>query len=414
MEDGHEGYTLLMTAFNSKRCARKVAKFMLALFPLLFCLDRQLAAQLSPEVSRAFTQASNAMRQGDLNQAGDGFAEVTKLAPSFAEAHFNLGLVREEQGRLDEAVTSFEKAIKLKPRLHGANLFLGVAHYKLNHYDQALSAVRKETEAYPKDASAWMWFGVIELAKDQPEEAAASLDKAAALDPNNIDILYHRGQAHLLVSKNSYAQMFKVDPKSWRVLQVLAQASSDADRPMEAIAEYEDAIKLAPQQPGLHEELGTEYWKAGKLDLAEAALQQELQINPTNVLARYKLGTLEVERGEGAKSKELIEGAVQQDPSLKNSSYYLGRAEMELGNYAEAAKSFERTVSATGVDRELVQQAWYQLGIAYRHLRRVEDAQKAFATFQRLKDEEAQKQQERVKKRREASGQAPPPASQNP
>jgi hypothetical protein len=68
------------------------------------------------------------------------------------------------------------------------------------------------------------------------------------------------------------------------------------------------------------------------------------------------------------------------------------------------------------VDRELVQQAWYQLGIAYRHLHRIEDAQKAFATFQRLKDEEAQKQQERLKKKREASGQVavPSPTPQNP
>jgi tetratricopeptide (TPR) repeat protein len=261
-----------------------------------------------------------------------------------------------------------------------------------------------------------MWFGVIDLAKDRPEEAAAALDKAADLNPNDVDILYHRCQAHLLVSKNSYAQMFKVDPKSWRVLQVLAQASSDADRPMEAIAEYQDAIKLAPKQPGLHEELGTEYWKAGKLELAEVALQEELEINPNNVLARYKLGTLEVERQEGAKGKELIEGAMHQDPSLKNSSYYLGRAEMELGNYAAAAESLERTVSATGLDPELVQQAWYQLGTAYRRLHRTEDAQKAFATFQRLKDEDAQKAQERLKKKREASGQgaAPPPASEKP
>jgi len=80
-----------------------------------------------------------------------------KAAPSFAEAHFNLGLVREEQGRLDEAVASFEKALTLKPRLHGANLFLGVARYKQNHFDQALAAVRKETAAYPRDAAAWMW-----------------------------------------------------------------------------------------------------------------------------------------------------------------------------------------------------------------------------------------------------------------
>jgi tetratricopeptide (TPR) repeat protein len=401
---------------GTKRGAAQVGKYALASLVFLFCLDVCLPAQLTPEASKVFTQATEAMRRGDLDHAGDGFAAVTKLAPSFAEAHFNLGLVREDQGRLAEAIGSFEKALTLKPRLHGANLFLAVAYYKLNHFDQALVAARQETEAYSKDASAWMWLGVIELAQDRPEEAADALDKAANLDPNNVDILYHRGQAHLLVSKNSYAQMFKVDPHSWRVLQVLAQASSDADRPTEAIAEYQDAIKLAPRQPGLHEELGTECWKAGKLELAETALQEELEINPNNVLARYKLGALEVERGEGAKSKELIEGALQQDPSLKNSSYYLGRAEMELGNYSAAAESFERTVSSPGVEPELVQQAWYQLGTAYRHLHRIEDAQKAFANFQRLKDEQAQKLQERLKKKREAGNQnsVPPAAPQNP
>ncbi len=87
---------------------------------------------------------------------------------------------------------------------------------------------------------------------------------------------------------------------------------------------------------------------------------------------------------------------------------------MELGNYAAAAVSFEPTVSTADVDPELVQQAWYQLGIAYRRLHRVEDAQKAFATFQRLKDEEIQKLQERLKKKREASGQSPAPPSSPP
>jgi superkiller protein 3 len=242
-----------MTLFAPNRGRAKVAQFVLVLLALLFHLDKQLVAQLPPEVSRVFKQASDAMRRGDLNAAGDGFAATAKLAPAFAEAHFNLGLVREEQGRLEDAIDSFQKALTLKPRLHGANLFLGVAQYKLNHYDLALLAARKETEAYPKDASAWMWLGVIELAKERPEEAVAALDKAAQLAPDNTDILYHRGQAHLLVSRNSYERMFKEDPKSWRVHEVLGQIDADAERYNDAIAEYLEAIKLAPAQPGLRE-----------------------------------------------------------------------------------------------------------------------------------------------------------------
>ncbi len=204
------------------------------------------------------------MRQGNLDEAAAGFASVAQASPTFAEAHFNLALVREEQGRFDDAIASFQKALALKPHLHGANLFLGVAYFRVNQLDKAVVAIQKETATYPKDAPAWMWLGVVRLAQDKPEEAAEALDKAAKLAPDDMDILYHRGRAHLLVSKNSYGRMFKVDPRSWRVHQVIAQANAEADRHVDAVGEYQAAIKLAPTQPGLHEELGSE-WNSSKL-----------------------------------------------------------------------------------------------------------------------------------------------------
>ena len=353
-------------------------------------------AQLAPAADQAFRQASEAMRQGDLNAAGEGFASVTKLAPAFAEGYMNLGLVRGEQGKQDEAIHNFEKALALKPRLRGANLFLGVANYKLNQFDKALVALKKETAAYPKDAGAWMWLGVIELAKDQPEAAAAALDKAALLAPKDVDILYHRGQAHLLVSKNSYNQMFTADPKSWRVRQVLAQANAEAERHIDAIAEYQEAIKLAPTQPGLHEELGSEFRNAGKPQEAEAAFLKELEIDPYNYLARYKLGVLAVERNDGAKAKELIEGALKLKSDLRHADYNLGRAEMQIGNDAVAAEHFQKA-TATESDPEVLQQAWFQLGIVYRRMKRMPEAQQAMATFQKLKDQEAESSQKKLK-----------------
>jgi len=354
-------------------------------------------AQVPPNAAEKFRVASEAMRAGSLDDAAAGFASVVKEAPAFAEGYLNLGLVREEQGRLDEAIASFDKALSLKPRLHGANLFLGVAHYKLNQFDEALAALKKETAAYPKDAGAWMWLGVIALAKDRPEEAAEALDKAAKLAPTDVDILYHRGQAHLLVSKNSYAKMFETDPKSWRVHQVLAQANAEAERHLDAIAEYQAAIKLAPRQPGLHEELGSEYRNAGKPQEAEAAFQEELEIDPYNVLARYKLGVLAVERNDGAKAKELIEAALREKPGLRHADYNLGRAEMQIGNDTVAAEHFQ-LATKTETDPDVLQQSWFQLGIVYRRLHRMPEAQQAMANFQKLKDQEAENSQKQLKR----------------
>jgi tetratricopeptide (TPR) repeat protein len=376
------------------------------------------ATQTSPAITERFQQASEAMRAGNLDQAGDGFASIAKDAPQFAEAYLNLGLVREEQGRHGDAITSLQKALELKPRLRGANLFLGVAEFRSNRLDAAIVALRKETAAYPKDANAWMWLGVVELEKGNGQDAAEALDKAAKLSPENVDILYHRGRAHLLVSNESYARMFKADPKSWRVRQLLAEASAGAERHMDAIAEYEAAIKLAPNEPRLHEDLGTEYRLAGKMQEAEQAYLKELEIDPENITAQYKLGVLALERGDPTKGKSLIEGALRVNPTLRHSDYNLGRAEMLLGNDGAAARHFERATTVEGSDPEVIEQSWYQLGIVYRRLHRMEEAQKAMATFQKLKDEEAEVPQ-KVLKRYEAQHQnsdtaQPPPAPQDP
>jgi tetratricopeptide (TPR) repeat protein len=339
------------------------------------------------------------MRVGDLDAAAVGFTAVVRQAPAFAEAHFNLGLVNQERGHYEEAIASFQKALALKPRLHGANLFLGITEFRLNQLDKAHAAVARETINFPQDSAAWMWLGVVCLAQDQPEAAAEALDKAARLKPDDEDILYHRGRAHLLVSKNSYAQMFKVDPGSWRVHRVLGQALAEAERHLDAITEYEAAIKLAPTQPGLHEELGSEYRNANKIPEAEQAFQTELEIDPYNALAKYKLGAIVLEQGNGAKGKELIEAALKEKTGLIHADYNLGRAEMMLGE-DEAAAAHLRKAAKEDSDPEVVEQAWYQLGTIYRRLHRMDEARSAMTMFQRLKDEGAEKSQKRLDKYR--------------
>jgi tetratricopeptide (TPR) repeat protein len=394
-----------------------MSSFVFTILLLPAAVARSQTTQTSPAIAQQFQLATEAMRAGNLEQAGDGFAEILKHAPTFAEAFLNLGLVREEQGRHREAIADFQKALQLKPRLRGASLFLGISEYRTNLLEASVAALQKETSISPKDPTAWMWLGIVALEKGDGDEAVQALDQAAKLAPDNVDILYHRGRAHLFVSNNSYARMFKADPKSWRVRQLLAEANAGAERHMDAIAEYEAAIKLAPDEPRLHEELGTEYRLAGKLPEAEQAYLRELEIDPENISARYKLGVIAIESGDPSRGKSLIEGALRVKPDLQHADYNLGRAEMLLGNDAAAAQHLERATSAAGSDPEVVEQSWYQLGIAYRRLHRTEEAQKAMATFQKLKDEEAEKSQKALKRFQTQQNPATmpsPPSPQNP
>jgi len=379
---------------------------------LVVCLGvAQVTLAQGASVNDRFRQATEALRAGHLDEAAAGFSAVIAASPSFAEAHLNLGLVREEQGKNQDAISSFGKALVIKPRLRGANLFLGIAAYRLNKLDKALAALHKETGYYPADAGAWMWLGVVQLATGQPEDAGVALDKAAKLDPANVDILYHRGRAHLLISKSSYEKMFKSDPNSWRVHQVLAQADAESDRHTDAIAEYQAAIKLVPQQPGLHEELGTEYRNAGQIEAADAEYRAELDLDPHNSTARYKLGSLQLERGKPEEAKSLIEAALQQNPRIPDAHYYLGRAEMQLGNDQAAVASFKTVLPADG-NPEIAQQAYYQLAILYRRMHRPDDAKTALAQFEALKQQATEHQQRLYDRKRQSQGmntEDPPP-----
>ena len=129
----------------------------------------------------------------------------------------------------------------------------------------------------------------------------------------------------------------------------------------------------------------------GRADvLDQDSFRQELELDPHNILATYKLGALEVEKGDGAKGKQLIEAAQKEKPDLDHIDYNLGRAEILLNNEAAAANDFERAVKIDK-DPEVIEQAWFQLGTAYRRLHRMDEARSAMATYQQLKDEGAKK-----------------------
>lgn len=345
-----------------------------------------VTAQMAPEAKKAFTEGTEAMHSGALEDAASDFLKVTTLEPSFAPAYFNLGLVRLLQKEPGDAIEALEKSLRLQPRERGAHLFLGIAYYRKNEYGKALTALQKETQLDPGNATALMWVGVVQLAQGDALAACVTLDKAAELKPNDVDILYHRGRAHMLVSKDSYEEMFHADPNSWRVHQVLAQSYLEADRYDDAIAEFQLAIKERPEEPGLHEELGDAYWKHVQLPEAESAFREELKLDPDNSSAMYKLAVVSLEHSEPEVSKKLLTQVIAMEPHFADAEYQLGRADAQLGELDAAIGDLNAAVADSGEkDTETLRQAYYQLAQVYRRAQRPQESSQALDAFLRLK-----------------------------
>jgi tetratricopeptide (TPR) repeat protein len=329
---------------------------------------------------------AEAMHRGKAGEAEKYFREVIQLAPQLADGYLDLGLALLKQGKLTDAVDSLQSALQRNPKATGACMFLGIAYFQMNRLDQARAALEQEIALSPDNAEALMWLGITELAAGNAEKAVAPLDKAAELSPQDINILDYRGRAHLLVSKDSYARMYALDPNSWRMHRLNAQIFAESNQHKEAIREYEAAIKLAPKQPDLYEELGDEYRKDGSLELAATAYKNELELTPHNAVALYDLGSVLVDQAKAQEGVPLLKEAVQTFAKPTVADYYLGRGLADLGSYAEAVDHLEKA-AAGAPESEVALHAYYKLSQVYHKMQRPADARHALARFQKLQEQ---------------------------
>lgn len=340
------------------------------------------APAASPQVEDLFRQGASDMREGRVTDAEADFLRATKLAPAFAPAYLDLGLAQLKEGKLTEATASIQRSIDIDPKSPGAHLFLGIAEYQSNHIQEAIDNLQQEIDEAPDNSQALLWLGIVELSSGHPEKATGPLDRAAALNPTDLNTLDYRGQAHMEVAKSSYAQMYRLDPGSWRVHRLNAQIDAEADQHKQAIDEYQAAIHIAPKEADLYEGLGEEYRRIGQLDLAQQAFARQLQLTPGNPIAMYNLGSVEIDRSEESSGVPLLEQVVKLYGKPTVADYYLGRGLAAEAKYAESAAELRR---ATGVQGEVQLRAWYELGQIYRKMDRADDAHNALLQYQQLR-----------------------------
>jgi tetratricopeptide (TPR) repeat protein len=54
-------------------------------------------------------------RAGNAQEAIGHYEQAIRMAPNFAEAHYNLALALEKTGRVQEAIQHYELALRIRP-----------------------------------------------------------------------------------------------------------------------------------------------------------------------------------------------------------------------------------------------------------------------------------------------------------
>jgi tetratricopeptide (TPR) repeat protein len=353
---------------------------------LLFWMPIGAGAQDKPQdqLQTVYREGAQAMTAGNPSAAEAAFRKATEIAPDFAPAFLDLGLTQLRQGKLPEAIASIRRSLQLDPHSSSAHLFLGIAEYQSSHAEEAIAALQQAIQEDAKNEQAQSWLGIVELNTGHPENATGPLDRAAELAPTDQTVLDYRVQAHMAVAKQSYSQLYQLDPGSWRLHRLNAVIDAQATDHKQAVEEYKLAIKLAPKEPELYEGLGWEYWALGQTAQAAQSFAEQLKLTPESPIAMYNLGSAEAETGQAEAAIPLLERVTKIYVRPTGADYYLGRALASQNRNAEAAREFERATTLTG---EMQRRAWYELSQVYRHLGEPAKAHAAVLKFQELKQQ---------------------------
>src|SRR5881398_1732169 len=156
-----------------------------------------------PEAYLLFVQAHDYATRTDMFRdtslkAAPLFEQAIKLDPNFSLAYAGLSMVESWvyhsfdplPGRRDKARLNADEALRLQPDLPEGHLALGFSYYYGDrNYERALAEFGIAKRGLPNDAQAYLAIGSIQRRQGKWTESTANLERAAALDPKNADIL---------------------------------------------------------------------------------------------------------------------------------------------------------------------------------------------------------------------------------
>jgi tetratricopeptide (TPR) repeat protein len=330
---------------------------------------------------KLFERGQQAHARGDFVAALTSYDEALKLRPEFPEAEFQKGAALVSLKRWPEAERAFRRAMELRsnwalpraalgdllartgrdreaepllrraleldPKLQVALATLAEIRLRAKAPGEAVELLRRATAEEDAPASTWALRGIAERAAGNQPEAAASLDRALDLNPNNVAALAER-----------------------------AALRADARDFARAIEDLQKALGLAPQAASIRLQLASVYAQAGRRDEARQALDAldpAAKDSPAAIALRSMLtGDCTADETARAALEKALEGEPRNATLLAQlgNCYRTVDPQRSLAYYRRAAEIEPRNADyATGYAAALVQARRFTEAVAI--LRRV-------------------------------------------
>ncbi|HKR26254.1 MAG TPA: tetratricopeptide repeat protein [Acidobacteriaceae bacterium] len=319
--------------------------------------------------------------KGDLACAAAEFKEAVRLEPHSAEAHFDLGLVRQKQQQTAAAINEFRLALQYDPALLQAHCALGstlsdpagaeaefrkalavnphticaldgIAQVLVQErrYDAALDYWREALRLQPdapdlqlslatamyKDAKAREADGLPPLDGVGVADAIRLVQELLKRQPGMTPAYFALGNIYANERRNreaadEYQEVVRRSPADMVALAAEVKALIDASAYAEALAPARDYVLRKPKDPAGHVMLGTVYQQLGDYQKAEPELERGVAGAPNDFEARYQLGLVLARMDKPKQALPQLQKAVAIRPGDRAAQYQLVAVLRSLG-----------------------------------------------------------------------------------
>jgi tetratricopeptide (TPR) repeat protein len=230
---------------------------------------------------------------GNLASATECIDKAIELRPDNARYLGEKGRIAYEMHELDVAVRNFDMVLERDVENVDAWIALGKIMLDIERYPEALKCFDKATELNEGYADAWAYKGAALLKMGKTEEAISHFQKALSIDRNNITAQYYIGS---ILLRNG-------DENGRKILSSISHPDMQADIHVqfgnalmkkkeyrEAIAQFEEAVKIEREKIEGWNNLGVSLAMTGSIEEAIYAFDEAIEIENTYTNAWYNKG----------------------------------------------------------------------------------------------------------------------------
>jgi len=260
------------------------------------------------------------------NQLAETIEELNSVymrQPNNTMALYALGHCYERLGKGPQAVEFYQDCLKFKNYLQLPAQRLAAIYFKSGQLEKTIQQYELLKTEYPDDISTLVTLGQLYIAAGRYSRAAEVFNTAILIHPDNfhseepeIDQLIHAGQLPEALEK--IEDLARTEPGRADLLMRRADILGMLGETSDALAQYEDAVRLCPEFLEATIKLGTQYLRLNQDYLAAQQFNRAIEINDNIVDAYMGLATAHKLAGDipDALATLSLASAIQPNSSL--------------------------------------------------------------------------------------------------